>query len=57
MDLFQDAGFEVVAEYRKDGTESDLQALSRLALDRKYRAYSLPELAVRGALVALRKRI
>jgi hypothetical protein len=57
MDLFQDAGFEVVVEYRKDGTESDLQAISRLALDRKYRVYSLPELAVRGALVALRKRI
>jgi SAM-dependent methyltransferase len=57
IDLFQKSGFEVVAECRRDGTETDLEAISRLSFDGKYSAYSLPELAVRGALVALRKRV
>ena len=57
IDLFQKVGFEVIAECRKDGTETDLKTISRLSLDGKYSAYSLPELAVRGALVALRKRV
>jgi SAM-dependent methyltransferase len=57
IDLFQKSGFEVVAESRRDGTETDLKTISRLSLDGKYSAYSLPELAVRGALVALRKRV
>jgi SAM-dependent methyltransferase len=57
LDLFQKAGFEVVAECRRDGTEADLKTISRLSLDEKYSAYSLSELAVRGARVAMRKRL
>jgi SAM-dependent methyltransferase len=56
MDLFQKSGFEVISERRRDGAEIDLQTISRLSLDAKHSAYSLPELAVRGALVVMRKR-
>jgi SAM-dependent methyltransferase len=56
IDLFQKSGFEVIVERRRDGTETDLQTISRLSLDAKHNAYSLPELAVRGALVVMRKR-
>jgi SAM-dependent methyltransferase len=56
IDLFHAAGFEVVEERRKDGTQADLKTIERLLLDGRFRAYSLPELAVRSALVVMRKR-
>jgi hypothetical protein len=57
MNLFEESGFEIVEERRKDGTASDLKTISRLPLDKKYSTYSLSDLAVRGAFVALRKRL
>jgi hypothetical protein len=57
MNLFEESGFEIVEERQKDGTASDLKTISRLPLDKKYSTYSLSDLAVRGAFVALRKRL
>ena len=56
LDLFHGAGFEVVEERRKDGTLADLKTLELVPIDKRFRAYTLPELAVRNALVVVRKR-
>jgi hypothetical protein len=54
--LFQQAGFEILDERRTDGTAADLENIERLSLDKRFRAYSLSELAVKGSQFVLRKR-
>lgn len=56
LELLNDTGFEVIEEYRTEGTEADLQCLKNFQLGNKYKAYSLPELAVRKAHIILRKK-
>jgi hypothetical protein len=56
LDLFWEAGFEIIEERLKEGTEADLKMIQQLPLARRFRAYSLPELAVRNALIVVRKR-
>jgi SAM-dependent methyltransferase len=56
LDLFREAGFEIVEERLKEGTEADLKAIEQLPLAKRFRKYSLPELAVRSALIVVRKR-
>jgi len=56
LDLFWEAGFEIIEERLKEGTEADLKVIQQLPLARRFRAYSLPELAVRNALIVVRKR-
>jgi hypothetical protein len=57
LDLFREAGFEVVEERLKEGTEADLNAIEQLPLAKRFRKYSLPELAVRNALTVVRKSV
>jgi SAM-dependent methyltransferase len=56
MCLFRAGGFEVVEEHRADGSEKDLETLTRLPLPARLRTYPLRDVAVRTALVVLRKR-
>ncbi len=56
LDLLRAAGFAVVEEQCREGTEADLQTLERLPLDPRFGAYSLSDLAVRNALIVVRKR-
>jgi SAM-dependent methyltransferase len=56
LQLFEQGGFEVVTARHGEITPKDMQKLANLSLHPTYRAYSLPELAVRGAQVILRKR-
>ena len=56
LDLLQEAGFQILEERRKDGTEFDLKIIEQLPLDKKFKAYSLHELAVRTALIVAHKR-
>ena len=55
LDLLRAAGFAVVEEQCREGTEADLQTLERLPLDRRFGAYSLSDLAIRNALIVVRK--
>jgi SAM-dependent methyltransferase len=56
LELFQKAGFEIVEERCVEGTAADLQTIQRLPLDERFRKYRPEELAVRTALIVLRKR-
>ena len=56
LDLLRAAGFAVVEEQCREGTEADLQTLERLPLDPRFGAYSLSDLAIRNALILVRKR-
>ncbi len=56
LDLFRAAGFEVVEERHKEGTEADLRVIERLPVDKRFRAYTLPELSIRNAFVVVRKQ-
>jgi SAM-dependent methyltransferase len=55
LGLFREAGFEIVEERLREGTEADLKAIEQLPLAKRFRTYSLPELAVRNALITVRK--
>ncbi len=55
VDLFRRAGFETVEEQLKEGTEADLKTIKRLPLEKQFKGYSLSELAVREALIVVRK--
>jgi SAM-dependent methyltransferase len=56
LELVRKAGFEIV-EYRcTEGTAADLQTIKLLPLDERFRKYSPEELAVRDALIVLRKK-
>ncbi len=54
LTLFREAGLEVLEARRIDGTAADLASLAQLPLDRRFRGYSIEDLAVRGAFVVLR---
>jgi len=56
LELFQAAGFYVVEDQHKEATATDLKTIKKLSLDKRFTAYSLPDLAVRSALLVLRKR-
>ena len=56
LELFEAAGFEVVEERRTNGTVADLETIERIPLDKRFLEYSPQDLAIRGALVVLRKR-
>ena len=45
LNLFDAEGFEVIEEQRTDPTEAELEALRRLPLANRFRAYSTAELA------------
>jgi hypothetical protein len=55
LGLFREAGFEIIEERLKEGTEADLKAIEQLTLAKRFRKCSLPELAVRNALIVVRK--
>jgi hypothetical protein len=55
LGLFREAGFEIIKETLKEGTEADLQAIEQLPLAKPFRKYSVPELAVCNALIVVRK--
>lgn len=55
LELFQSVGFEIIEERRKDGTAVDLEIIKQLRLDKRFREYSLQELAIRNSLIILRK--
>jgi SAM-dependent methyltransferase len=56
LNLFDAAEFDIVEEQCKEGTETDLKAIEQLSLEERFGAYSLRELAVRNALIVVRKR-
>jgi hypothetical protein len=56
LELLDEAGFEVLEEQRKEGTPTDLKIIEGLSLAKRFRAYSLEDLAVGSALVIARKR-
>jgi len=56
LHLFRKAEFEVVEEQCTEGTAADLEIIKMLRLDERFKEYSLEELAVRNALIVLRKR-
>jgi Methyltransferase domain len=56
LELFREAGFEVVEEKVEEGTAADLKAIAQLPLAKRFRGYSLPELAVRRARIIVRKQ-
>lgn len=56
LDLFQEAGFSVLAEQRCDGTEEDYETLKQIPIDSQFVTYSPLELAVRHAFIVLRKQ-
>ena len=53
--MVKETGFSVLEERRYDGNEKDYETLERLPLDPQFRHYSFLELAVRHALLVLRK--
>jgi SAM-dependent methyltransferase len=56
LNLFREAGFEIVEESLNEGTEADLKVIDQLPLAKRFREYDLSELAVRSALIVVRKR-
>jgi len=54
--LFKKTGFDVLEENIIEGTPDDLEILSQLSLDKRFKNYYLSELAVRSAHIILRKR-
>lgn len=54
--LFEEAGFEIIEERPYAVTADDLATVTRLPLARAFRDYAPAELAVRDAMVVLRKR-
>ena len=55
ISLFLRAGFEVLEENRKDGTDADLEILAQLPIDSGFRRHSLDELAVHQSHFVLLK--
>ena len=55
VSLFLRAGFEVLEENRKDGTDADLEILAQLPMDSGFRRHSLDELAVHQSHFVLLK--
>jgi SAM-dependent methyltransferase len=53
--LAEREGFELVEERLQGGTASDLEIIHRIPLNERFRAYRPDELAVRNALIVLRK--
>jgi hypothetical protein len=56
VELFDQAGFEVLEERRHDGTHSDCRVIERLPVNQRFKNYSRSELAVRKALLVTRKQ-
>ncbi|MDQ4081665.1 MAG: class I SAM-dependent methyltransferase [Actinomycetota bacterium] len=54
VDLFREAGLEIVAESLARPSDDELQALERLELAPEFRAYSLDDLAIRSLEVVVR---
>lgn len=54
--LFEEAGIAVVEERRVGGSEEDLEALSRVPIHPRFRAYRPEDLAVRGSELLLVSR-
>ena len=42
LKLLESAGFEILEERRKDGTNADLETIERLPLDKRFSGYSFP---------------
>jgi hypothetical protein len=55
LNLFREMGFEILEERLKKGTEADLKAIEQLPLAKRFRKYSLCELAVHNAFIVVRK--
>lgn len=55
LKMFDEAGFEILEEYRTDGTEQDLEVISNLPIDSKFKNFDIEELAVRESRLILRK--
>ncbi len=56
LDLFRASGFEVVEEQCAEGTEADLKTIAGLSLAKRFRSFSLVDLAVSCGRIVLRKR-
>jgi hypothetical protein len=54
--LFESEGFEIVEEQRREGRDAELKTIEQLWIASRFKTYSLPNLAVRNALVVVRKR-
>ena len=57
LQMYQSAGFEVVAETPLPGTDEDLEELRRLALFDRFREYDVQEIAIRRSDIILKKPI
>jgi SAM-dependent methyltransferase len=55
LNLFRGIGFEIVEENLKEGTDADLKTVEQIPLAKRFRKYSIPELAVRSAYIVVRK--
>jgi predicted SAM-dependent methyltransferase len=55
LQLYADAGFEIVAEDTTEGTSEDEAMIRNLDLAAPFDGYSVSELAIQGASVVLRK--
>jgi len=55
LDLFRAAGFEVVDEQHPEATDTEMKAIARLPLAKKFECYALHELAVSFSLTLIRK--
>jgi hypothetical protein len=56
LKLLQNEGFDVVEDQRKDASDLEMNILSQLSLAKRFKSYSVPELAVHSALIVARKR-
>ena len=56
IDMFQEAGFEVLEEQKTGGAPEDLAALRQVPIHQKFVHYAPAELAIRSSCVVLRKR-
>jgi predicted SAM-dependent methyltransferase len=54
IELFQSEGFSITEDQHKAATDKDLKTLRQISLSKRFRSYSLDDLAVHNALLVLR---
>jgi hypothetical protein len=54
IELFQSEGFSITEDHHKAATDKDLKTLRQISLSKRFRSYSLDDLAVHYALLVLR---
>ncbi|MCF6153717.1 MAG: hypothetical protein E3K36_00380 [Candidatus Brocadia sp.] len=55
LDLFYEAGFEIVDELLQKGSADDLKTIEQLSLDKRFKSYTTAELAISSAHIILKR--